>query len=109
MKPENEALKSEILNLIKISNYIYSKEIEDMLGITGSQVRVIVRKLRREGHLISNTKIIDGKKKHVYSYGDMTLTNENLKKRALSLLKTINMNLKAQRLKGQYEIIFKEN
>ena len=82
-------LKEQIIEILRDATYenpIYSAEIEKRTGAAGPQVRDVIRELRRSHHLIANSK---NGYYMAQSPGEILDTIEDLEKRALSMLKTV--------------------
>jgi DNA-binding FadR family transcriptional regulator len=71
--------------------------ITQMFGISDSKLREIIRRLRRSGY----PEICSGKTGYYFSLADAQKSARSLKKRALSLLKTVNLSLKELSHKSQ--------
>lgn len=83
---------------------IYSAELEAHFEITGSEVRDIIRSLRRDGHPIANSS-----KGYFYArtYTEIEPTILDLKSRSLSMLETIKkLELNFQTKKQIQQTIF---
>lgn len=81
-------MKQRLLNIIKgygPDSPVNSGKLEDMLGITGSAVRDLIRELRRDGEPVCNSK-------HGYYYGrdnkELISTINNLEARSVSMWNT---------------------
>ena len=86
-------LKKDILDSLKLYHKgerspIYSAEFERRFGIPGTKVRDIIRDLRRDGYPIGNCS-----KGYYYcqSRKELDALIDDLKGRALSMLKTVSM------------------
>ena len=79
---------SQILVAIRYrtkENPVFSAELERAFGMTGAEVRNLIRELRREGHPIANDKGYY----YAKSYEEFKPTLDDLEHRAESLFNTV--------------------
>lgn len=80
------------LSLHKITNPIYSFQLEKRFNLTGAEVRELINLLRKEGKPIANTIIEGDKIKKIYfwanSWDEMKPTIIDLENRAYDMLTT---------------------
>lgn len=80
---------------------VLSRDLEAMFGVTGSQVREIVRHYRREGDLI-----VSGTPGYWYAkdWKEFEKAMYHLESRALDMLETMKMLRKKHELPGQLKL-----
>jgi hypothetical protein len=97
-------LRKSLLNMVdefivymqfrKINSPVNSKEIETHFGLSGSEIRDVIRHLRRKGYPIANTKISEGLTTKIYfwasSWDEMKPTIYELENRRNDLSETIS-------------------
>ena len=82
-------LKLEILASIKLrtkENPVFSHHLETSYGLSGTEIRDIVRELRREGYPIANSK---SGYYFANNYEEIEPTINDLESRAFSMLETV--------------------
>lgn len=90
IKMKNLLLKANILEIVKKhreDNPVYSLKLEELFNLSGSNVRDIVRELRREGFPIANSK---SGYYYAESFEQIKGTVNDLEGRARSLIITAN-------------------
>lgn len=82
---DTNLIKSK-LYLLQHSGYKKSRELEEELGVSGAVIREVVREMREQGVPITSDQNGYGYAKDI---DDLRPTLDHLRKRALSMLRTI--------------------